>query len=460
VRFRFSFADRRRVSARIHTLDPVVMTVSRRVLMRLGGVAVAAAALPGATSCAGESESSGGEGTALTMKWWGGEARTKAYGEALAAYTKAHPSVTVTPESSGYDGYFDKLDADVASDQAPDIIQMDTALVSEYAGLGVLRPLDDYVGNQLDVSAFPDSPLAIGKVDGKLYGVPSGTGGVLVTYDATVLKTIDTAAPATDWTWADLATYATKLTKSFAGKVYGVSDGGGDDIGAFQIFLRQRGKDLFTAAGKLGYESSDLEEWLTYWDDMRKRKAAAPGEVTSAAHNDSAKNPLITGRVAMTFGSGLEISLPPLTSHDLDFVPVPSGGPSTSEGQYLSGGVLLTIYAHSDRPDDAAGVIGFFADDEQAIKIMGLTRGIPPTEKARRIAAELLGPAQQRALAATDVVAARVAAAKTVPPPTPPKGAGQVKELLFQNNLAVAFGRKTVAAAVDSFLAGATSALA
>jgi multiple sugar transport system substrate-binding protein len=437
----------------------MAMTLTRRNLIRLGGAAVSAAALPGITACGDKKEASA-PGTPLRMMWWGGDARTKAYQDALAAYGRARGADPVKAEFSGYDGYFDKLDADVAGGQAADVIQMDTGLVKEYAGRSVLRPLDAYLGNKLDLSLFPAALLAAGTVDGKLYGVPSGTGGVLVTYDMTMLRSAGAAAPQADWTWAGLAGYATKLTKAFGGKVYGTSDGGGDDVGAFQIFLRQRGKDLYTDAGRLGYGAAELEEWLTYWDGMRKRRAAAPGEVTSAAHNDSKKNPLITGRVAMTFGSGLEISLPPLTSHELDFVPAPAGAAGAAEGQYLSGGVLLSVYDRSEWADAAAGLIGFFATDDEAIKIMGLTRGIPPTEKARQIAAAGLAPAQQRALTATNLVAARVAAAKAEAPPSPPKGAGQVKELLFQNNLAVAFGRKTVAAAVDSFLAGASSALA
>ena len=427
--------------------------------MRLGGVAVTAAALPATASCGGKKKETADASKPLRMKWWGGDARTKAYQDALAAYASARGTAPVTSEASGYDGYFDKLDTEVAGGTAADIIQMDTALVHEYAARQVLRPLDDYVGNHLAVGAFPEALLAAGTVDGKLYGVPSGTGGALVTFDLTRLRGARIAAPRADWTWAGLADYAAKVTKAFGGKVHGTSDGGGDDVGAFQIFLRQRGKDLYTAAGKLGYGAADLEEWLTYWDGMRKRHAAAPGEVTSAAHNDAKKNPLITGHVAMTFGSGLEISLPPLSAHELDFLPVPAGPAGSVEGQYLSGGVLLSAFARSGVAADAAELIGFFASDEEAITIMGLTRGIPPTEKARQIAAAKLGPAQQRALAATNVIATRVAAAKSSPPPSPPKGAGQVKELLFQNNLAVAFGRKTVPAAVQSFFAGARSAL-
>jgi len=62
----------------------------------------------------------------LRMMWWGGDARTKAYQAALDAYGRKHPSVTVKTEFSGYDGYFDKLDVEIAADLAADIIQMDT----------------------------------------------------------------------------------------------------------------------------------------------------------------------------------------------------------------------------------------------------------------------------------------------------------------------------------------------
>jgi len=58
------------------------------------------------------------------------------------------------------------------------------------------------------------------------------------------------------------------------------------------------------------------------------------------------------------------------------------------------------------------------------------------------------------------VIAKLVSAAKAERPPAAPSGAGDVKELLFQSNLSVAFGRKSVSAAVKSFFAGAKSALA
>ncbi|HKS98403.1 MAG TPA: ABC transporter substrate-binding protein, partial [Rugosimonospora sp.] len=379
--------------------------LSRRTLLRIaGGLAVT-----GAAGCARQRATGQPAHRQVRMRWWGGQARSTAYQQAVAEYQRRHPAVTVVTQHSGYDGYFDAFDVQVAAGSAPDLLQMDTALVAEYVGRGELHPLDEYLGKGLDLGGFPDALLSTGRVGSRLYGVPSGTGGTLVTYDRTVLRQARVDPPPAEWTWADLRPYAAKLTKALGGRVYGSSDGGGDDEGALQIFLRQRRKDLFTRDGTLGYDAADLTEWLTFWDAMRRDRAAAPGAVTSAAHNDATKNPLIVGATAMTFGSGLEISLPTLTSHELDFVPAPQGPPGSVEGQYLSGGVLLCGFARSPVLRDSVDIIDFFANDEAAIRIMGITRGIPPTAKARAVAAAQLNPAQQRALAATDVVARRVA---------------------------------------------------
>ena len=279
-----------------------------------------------------------------------------------------------------------------------------------------------------------------------------------MTYDATVLKAAKADPPAEHWTWTECADYAAKLTRTLGGKVYGVSDGGGDDLGAFQIFLRQRRKDLFTPDGALGYAEQDLEEWLSYWDEMRRRGAAPPGDVTSAARNDAAKNPLIQGQVAMTFGSGLEISLPTLTSHELDFVPVPAGPAGSAEGQDLSGGVLLT-------PSPQRAGDGGRGDHELPRQRRGgdQDHGTDPGDPADRE-----GPPARRHAPRPGPTARADGDQRRGRPrdrrqdhgaAVPAKGAGQVKELLFQNNLAVAFKRKTVPVAVKSFFAGAMSAL-
>ena len=181
--------------------------VSRRGLLRLGAGLVATATLGGQAGCAGESEA--GNPCALRMTWWGGEARTKAYQEALAAFGRSHrrhrgtrrtrPATTATSTAS----------TPTSPAAAPlDLLQMDTALVSEYAGRGMLRPLDEYVGRRPRRERVPER--AARRRHGRRQALRRPVGhrrgaGDLRRDDA---EDRDAEPPPADWTWPDLAAYA------------------------------------------------------------------------------------------------------------------------------------------------------------------------------------------------------------------------------------------------------------
>lgn len=435
--------------------------ISRRGLLRIGGGLAAASALGGTlAACGGTGASSGGGD--LTMTWWGSDERHAAYKKALATFTKKNSGIKIKPRYSGYDGYFDKFNTQVAGGSAPDLLQMDTALVASYAKKGVLAPLDEYVGKSLDLTGFSKSLLAAGTVDGKLYGVPSGIGVSVLTMNVTGLKKLGLAEPDKEWTWEDLKSYAAKVYKASGGKVFGVDDGGGSTNQAFDIFAREKGQNLYTSEGKLGYTKDTLEEWWTYWAEMRKIHASGGGALTSAAHNDLTKNAVVIGKAMISFDSGLNSSSGSLTGATLDQIPTPQGSwAGAHEGNYVNGGVLLSATKKSSHIADSVKIMSFFAQDKTAIKDMVLWRGIPPTEKARAIVAPLMTADEKRFSDAAAYISARVSkATNALPAPVaPPTGADQVTQLLFQSNLAIAFGKKTIKAALSEFFEQADSIL-
>ncbi|AXG79958.1 ABC transporter substrate-binding protein [Streptomyces paludis] len=436
-------------------------TISRRNLLRSAGV-VAAATTFGSVLTACSGTGAGTTGGDLTMAWWGSDERHTAYQKALKAFTAKNADIKIKPRYSGYDGYFDKFNTQVSGGSAPDLVQMDTALVAAYAKKGVLAPLDEYVGKSLDLTGFSKSLLAAGTVDGKLYGVPSGIGVNIVTINVTGLKELGLTEPDKEWTWEELKSYAAKIYKASGGKIFGVDDGGGSTNQAFDIFAREKGQNLYTADGKLGYTRETLEEWWTYWAEMRKINASAGGAVTSSAHNDLTKNAVVIGKAMITFDSGLNNSGGSITGATLDFVPTPQGGWSGArEGNYVNGGVLLSATKRSSRVADSVKIMSYFAQDEGAIKDMALLRGIPPTDKARALVAPEMTPNDKRASDAAAYVSDRVAkATDALPAPVaPPEGANQITELLFQSNLAIAFGKKSVKAALSEYFDQAESIL-
>ncbi|MGN5381614.1 ABC transporter substrate-binding protein [Streptomyces lasalocidi] len=340
---------------------------------------------------------------------------------------------------------------------------MDTALVAQYARKGVLAPLDAYVGKSLDLAGFSRTLLAAGTVDGKLYGVPSGIGTNQLTVNRGGLEKLGLTFPDAEWTWADLKKIAQDVHKKSGGKVFGVDDGGGGTLNAFEIFAREHGQNLFTNDGKkLGFTSDTLQAWWEYWAEMRRTGACPAAAVTSAAHNDLTKNAVVIGKALFTFDIGVYGAGGAITSATLDFLPSPQGDWSGArEGNFLNGGVLLSATEASKRVADSVKIMSFFAQDATAVKDMQLLRGIPPTEKARGLISAGLDDTDKRDMANADYISKRVAkATNALPAPPPPSAAAtQIWDLLFQSNLAIAFGKATIKAQLGTFFDQATGIL-
>ncbi|GAB2758026.1 ABC transporter substrate-binding protein [Streptomyces bullii] len=429
--------------------------ISRRTLFRTASGLAAAGALGGTLSACGGGTGAGTKTDELTMTWWGSDERHAGYKKALTYFQEKNPKIKIQETYSGYDGYFNKFNTQIAGGSTPDLLQMDTALVAQYARKGVLAPLDEYVGKSLDLTGFSKTLLAAGTVDGKLYGVPSGIGTNQLTINRSGLEKLGLKFPDAEWTWADLKSISQQVHKKSGGKIFGVDDGGGGTLNAFEIFAREHGQNLFTDDGKkLGFTPETLQAWWEYWAEMRKTNACPAAAVTSAAHNDLTKNAVVIGKALFTFDIGVYGAGGSITDATLDFLPTPQGDWSGArEGNFLNGGVLLSATKSSKRVADSVKIMSFFAQDPTAIKDMQLLRGIPPTEKARSLIAEGLSDTDKRNMANADYISKRVAkATNALPaPPPPPAAATQIWDLLFQSNLAIAFGKATIKAQLGKF---------
>ncbi|MET7684840.1 extracellular solute-binding protein [Streptomyces sp. NPDC005423] len=438
--------------------------ISRRTIFRTAGGLAVAGTLGSALSACGGGTGAGSSTSKLTMTWWGSDDRHAAYKKALATFQTKNPKIKIQETYSGYDGYFNKFNTQIAGGSAPDLLQMDTALVAQYARKGVLAPIDSYVGKTLDLTGFSKTLLAAGTVDGKLYGVPSGIGVNQLTVNRSGLEKLGLTFPDPEWTWADLKKISVDVHKKSGGKIYGTDDVGGGTLQAFEVFAREKGQQLYATGGKkLGFTSDTLQEWWEYWVEMRKANACPPAAITSAAHNDLTKNAVVIGKALFTFDIGVYGAGGSITSATLDFLPSPQGDWSGArEGNYVNGGVLLSATKASKKIADSVKIMSFFAQDATAIKDMELLRGIPPTDKARSLISAGLNATDKRNMACADYISKRVAKATDVlpAPQPPPQGADQIADLLFQSNLAIAFGKKSVKAQLGSFFDQAAGILA
>jgi multiple sugar transport system substrate-binding protein len=393
----------------------------------------------------------------LRMFWWGSKERAERTEKVNQLFQQKNRGITVSGETLGWTDYWPRLATQTAGRNAPDLIQMDYRYIFEYARRGALLPLDGFVPKALDVSGFSPAAIDSGKVDGKIYGVSLGLNSTAFMYDKGLIQSLGVKEPRWDSTWAEIGALALEITKAAKRDGYfGLTDGGRYEP-ALEVWLRQRGKSLYTAGGKLGFDESDLGEWLAFWDDLRKRGACASPEVAALDMGEIDTSLLTQGRAAMVFAhSNQLVAFQALSKSKIAMTMYPSGGAAAKPGQYLKPSMLMSVSARTKQVEAAMKLVDFYVASPEAGIILGVERGVPassPVLKAVEPTLDELGRTMAEYIA---FVADKVG---PLPEP-PPQGAGEVQVLLRRVNEQVGFARLSAKDGAKQFVTEAKAILA
>ncbi len=385
----------------------------------------------------------------LRAFWWGNPDRDKRTRALLDAYSKK-TGLSIAAESLGWGDYWTKLGTQVAGGNAPDLIQMDYRYLFEYARRDTLLPLDAL----LPLPDFSPGDRNGGKVDGKLYGVNLGSNSKAMVYDVDMLAKAGAKSLDMDWTWDDFGRIAGEVSKINPGKYWGASDNSRWEQG-FEQWLNQRGKSLYSADGKAGFTADDVAGWFAMWDKFRKAGAIPPADVGATNNGKVEEYEVTRGLAAMSFvNSNQIVAFQGLNKNKLAISPFPrdKGG---SSGHYIKPSQMMSVSSKSKAPEDAAKLINFMVTDPEGVKFLGIERGVPCSAAARAVLApevDALGKMQ------IDYVAALTKIAVPLPPP-PPKGAGEIENLLRRVADSVAFGKTSIKDGASQFHTEAVNTL-
>jgi multiple sugar transport system substrate-binding protein len=306
----------------------------------------------------------------------------------------------------------------------------------------------------LDLRDFGDANLDLGRVDGRLFGVAMGLNSTAMLYDATVFERLRIPPPAIGQTWAQFAETATAVARGAGRRGYfGTMDGGMHEPG-FEVWVRGRGRPLYTEDGRIGFTREDAAEWFEFWDRLRRAGAAPPGDVTALDRQTAETSMLVTNRAAAIFThSNLLIAHQGLTQNRLGMTSYPRG---ERPGQYYKPSMLLSLSATAVNPREAARLIGFLSNGVEAGEALGVERGVPPSARRREALATTVPEGDRVQIAYIADVAPVIGAL----PPPPPRGAGEIEQLIRRVNERVAFGQLRPAQAGEEFTAEAGRVLA
>jgi multiple sugar transport system substrate-binding protein len=395
------------------------------------------------------------QGADLRLIFWGGQNRAdRTYG--VVDLYEAASGNTVEGEFLAWGDYWPKLATQTAGGNAPDIIQMDYRYIVEYAKRNAIAPIDE-LGAKLAEAGFDEDQLEGGKVDGKLYGVSLGANSVAMLINTAAFEEAGVAIPTNDWTLDTLREIGEAFkAANIRGGMKAIADGSYSEP-MLDNWLRQRGKALYTADGKLGFDEADATEWYQLWADLRAAGVCVSAEDQALDTGPLESTMLVTGKAAlMPSNSNQLVAFQGLIPDRLDMVGYPRIAEGVGGGHYRKPSMFFSVATSSANQEAAADFLNFFVSDAEAAKILGVERGIPCLPGTRDIVAPTLDEANQIAL---NFVANLGDLLGPLPPP-PPAAAGEVDSSLIRTlGQEVGFGAKTPEQAGAELVSGATAIL-
>jgi multiple sugar transport system substrate-binding protein len=393
----------------------------------------------------------------LRVFWWGAKERAERTDKVNQLYQQSHPGLTIAGESLGWTDYWPRLATQTAGRNAADVLQMDYRYIFEYARRGALLPLDGYVPAALDLADFSKAAVDSGKVDGKIYGVSLGLNSTAIIYDKALIQSLGLKEPTWQMTWNEIGDLAVEITKAAKREGFtGIEDGGRVEPG-LEVWLGQRGKSLYNAEGKVGYDDKDIAEWFAFWQDLRKRGGCAAPDTQALDRGEIDSSLLSQGKAAIVFAhSNQLVGFQAINKSKLGLSPYPDGGAGSRPGQYLKPAMMWSVSAQSKQPEAAVKLVSFFVANIDAGKLLGVERGVPPSAAVRSTVTPTLDDFGRAMADYITLISEKVG---PLPPP-PPRGAGEIQSVLRRVNEQVGFGRLTPADGAKQFVAEAKAVLA
>lgn len=330
----------------------------------------------------GQSESGsekGQEESYMRLAWWGNPVRDEKTIGVANLYMEKNPNVKIETETTGWGGYWDRINTQVASVSLPDIMQHDYAYMLQFVERNILTDLTPYVNsNVINLKNVNDSFLSGGRVNGKLFGISLGTNAVSLVYDTGVLEKAGITVPdSTTWTWADFETIAMEIYKKTG--VQTMPFFTTDPKVGFDNMIRQTGASTYAKDGKsLGFtDTSVLKEFFDIQLRLLDAGVLVLPEIAFVTVT-AEEGQLAKGNVWCDYIWSNQLASTQATApNPLKMVLLPKIESSRRPGTYLKPSMFFSIPASAENPDEAAKFLNFFLTDPSANDILAAERGVP-----------------------------------------------------------------------------------
>lgn len=383
----------------------------------------------------------------LRVAWWGSQNRHDKTIKVIEMFQEKYPNVSIKYEFGGWDGYWDKIAAQAAGGNLPDVFQQDYQCLAQYARKGLLLNLDSYVEQGiLDLTDVDENIISGGRVDGKLYAIGLGTNAMCVVYDPELFEKAGVPEPSPDWTWEDYMETNRKIHEKLG--IYGDGNSPFKWYHGFNHYLRQRGLSFYSEDGtKLGYDDDNL--FIEYYsmDLQLAKEGVIPMPDVRLEIKTAEDDLIVTQRAAMATSWSNIIAMASAAGRPLKMALLPKDKNQVKEGMYLKPSCFFSVAEDSANKEFAVKFIDYFTNDIEANKVLMAERGVPISSKVREALLPLLDDTQKMMFDYIDLVTQH---SSPIGPPEPP-GHAEVDKLLTNLEEQMLYGEISIEDAAVKF---------
>lgn len=358
----------------------------------------------------------------LRFSWWGSQSRHEKTLRVIEMFEEKYPNIKIQPEYTGWSGYWDKMNAQAAGDNLPDIIQHVRKFMSGYVQNEQLLDLSPYIEDgSIDTTNIDSSYLEMGKIYGKQMGLATGVNAPAGYYDKELFDAAGVDYPSVDDTWQDRAEMFKKIHEELG--ILGASSPTAQQDGTgFFVWLRQHGASFYNEDGTaLGYDDDQLfVDFMKYDLDLIK-SGAVQNAMQRQESARAVEEDLVTNGKAATATNYWSNQLAAISTgagkllHPFLY---PKAADQTQEGRFMKPAMLLTVSKNTEHPAEVMKFLNFWFTDVEAGKVIGTDRGVPTNTK---VVSALKENANQYDKVVFDFVDQASKNSGTALPPQPPK---------------------------------------
>jgi len=334
--------------------------------------ALAAALTLALAGCATSTDSGGdedGDGGKVTLRFQSlafQESTVQATKDIVDAWNEENPDIQVEYVQGSWDSVQDQLVTQFQGGTAPDIIQYESAAMTQFAEQGYLADLSDSLSDETK-SAVSEDIWETVTVDDQVIAAPTLLQSYVVFANRDLLEDAGVEVPSGDtWSWDDFQAAAKATTK---GDTFGLGWGLSDPTATMMSLGLNFGAGYFEGSG----EDATI--------DVGDAELALPERIHAMTYDDRSLDPVtltqsgsdvmsgfLKGNYAMTVqGSYNAQTLSESAPDGFDWVTLPALSADTAE--QAANPQTLSVSAQSADTDAAAEFIDYYMQAENLAKV-------------------------------------------------------------------------------------------